>query len=198
MAEITETQNNKRIGLILLITGVIGWLASGWLVLERLALYKDPDHVASCDMNPFISCTSVMKTAQASLLGFPNPLIGVAAFAVVITTAVVLLAGAKLPRWYWLALQAGVTAGFTLILWFFSQSVFVIGALCPYCMIVWSMMIPMFVLLTGYNIEHGNLFPKSRIGFVKTYLEWQWILVALIYIGIIASIFFRFINFWIR
>src|SRR6478735_2883140 len=112
MAEITETQNNKRIGLILLITGVIGWLASGWLVLERLALYKDPDHVASCDMNPFISCTSVMKTAQASLLGFPNPFIGIAAFAVVITTAVVLLAGAKLPRWYWIGLQVGVTAGF--------------------------------------------------------------------------------------
>jgi uncharacterized membrane protein len=198
MAEITTTQNNKRIGLILLITGLVGWLASGWLVLERLALYADPNHVASCDMNPFISCTSVMKTAQASLLGFPNPLIGIAAFAVLITTAVVLLAGVRLPRWYWLGLQGGVTAGFALVMWFFSQSVFVIGALCPYCMIVWSMMIPLFILLTGYNIEHGHLFPKSRIGLTKTYLEWQWIVIVLIYLGIIASIFFRFISYWTR
>ena len=197
MAE-TTTQNNKRIGLILLITGVIGWIASGVLVLERLALYKDPDHVASCDMNPFISCTSVMKTPQAALLGFPNPFLGIVAFAVLITTAVVVLAGAKLPRWYWLGLQAGVTAGFALVMWFFSQSVFVIGALCPYCMIVWSMVIPLFVLLTGYNIQHGNLFRKARIGFVKAYLEWQWIAIVLIYLGIIASIFFRFIDYWTR
>lgn len=198
MAEITTTQNNKRIGLILLITGVVGWLASGWLVLERLALYADPNHVASCDMNPFVSCTSVMKTAQASLLGFPNPLIGVVAFTVVITTAVILFTGVKLPRWYWLSLQAGVTAGFALVMWFFTQSVFVIGALCPYCMVVWSMMIPLLVLLTGYNIEQGHLFPKSRIGFVKTYLDWQWIVIILIYLGIIASIFFRFIDYWTR
>lgn len=197
MAEI-KTQSNKRIGLILLITGVIGWLASGWLVLERLELYKDPNHVASCDMNPFISCSSVMKTAQASILGFPNPLLGVAAFAVLITTAVILLTGAKLPRWYWLSLQAGVTAGFALVMWFFSQSVFVIGALCPYCMVVWSMVIPLFILLTGYNIENNHLFPKSRVGLTKVYLEWQWILIALVFLGIIASIFFRFMDFWIR
>ncbi|MGJ9426878.1 vitamin K epoxide reductase family protein, partial [Nesterenkonia halotolerans] len=45
----------RGFGLVLLVTGVIGWLASGVLVLERLRLYEDPDHVTSCDVNPWVS-----------------------------------------------------------------------------------------------------------------------------------------------
>ncbi|MEU3493704.1 vitamin K epoxide reductase family protein [Kitasatospora cineracea] len=52
----------------------------------------------SCNINPILSHGSVMRTGQASAFGFPDPLIGVAAFAVVVTVGVVLLTGARLPR----------------------------------------------------------------------------------------------------
>ena len=49
---------------LLLITGVIGWLASGTLVLEKLEVLKDPNHVTVCDVNPWISCGQVMQTCK--------------------------------------------------------------------------------------------------------------------------------------
>ncbi|WP_460465848.1 vitamin K epoxide reductase family protein [Arthrobacter pigmenti] len=181
----------RPFGLFLVITGAVAWVASGVLVLERLALFRDPNHVASCDVSPWVSCSSVMKTDQAALLGFPNPLIGVFAFAVVITTGMVLLAGGRmLHRWYWIGLQIGVTVGMAFIGWLWFQSLYVIGALCPYCMVVWSMMIPMFVWVTVRNANYGVLrLPESLRRLLN---EWAWVLVALAYIGIIASIVFRF------
>ncbi len=76
---------------------------------------------------------------------FPNPLLGIASFAVVTTLGVVLLTGAVLPRWVWLGLQAGVTFGVVFVHWLIYQSLYVIGALCPYCMVVWAVTIPLFL-----------------------------------------------------
>ncbi|WP_427018137.1 vitamin K epoxide reductase family protein [Pseudarthrobacter sp. P1] len=179
-------------GWLLVVTGAVSWLASGILVLERLELYKNPDAITSCDINPWIACGTVMKTPQAALFGFPNPLIGVAAFAVIITTGMVLLSGAKLGRAYWLGLQTGVTLGMVMIVWLWSQALYVIGVLCPYCMVVWAMMIPMFVWVTVRNVFHGVI--PAPEGLKKFLAEWAWIIVGLLYVAVIASIFFRFIN----
>ncbi len=133
---------------LLLITGVIGWLASGALVLEKLEVLKDPNHVTVCDVNPWISCGQVMQTPQSSVFGFPNMFIGIVAFAVIITTAMGILAGARFARWYWLGLQTGVTLGFAFVVWLWSQALYAIHILCPFCMIVWAVMIPLFVWVT--------------------------------------------------
>ena len=90
----------RPFALVMLVSGVIGWIASGILVLERLQLYRDPNHVTSCDINPWVSCGQVMSTWQSELFGFPNPLIGIVGFAVVITTAMALLSGARFGRWF--------------------------------------------------------------------------------------------------
>ena len=46
-----------------------------------------------------MACSPVMKSRQASLFGFPNPLIGIAAFAVVVTLGVVVLWVELLAQW---------------------------------------------------------------------------------------------------
>lgn len=92
---------HRPFAVLLLLTGGVGWIASGLLVLERLALYRDPGHVTSCDLHPWVSCGRVMGTWQSEVLGFPNPLIGIVAFTVVLTTAMALLSGARFGRWYW-------------------------------------------------------------------------------------------------
>lgn len=48
-----------------------------------------------------------------------------------------LLAGARVRPWAWWGLLAGCVAGLVFVHWLIAQSVFVIGALCPYCMIAW-------------------------------------------------------------
>ena len=181
---------NRPFALILLITGVIGWVASGILVLERLALYEDAEHVTTCDINALVSCGKVMGTWQSELLGFPNPLIGIVACAVVITTAMAMLSGARFADWYWGALQAGVTVGLLFIVWLWYQALFVIHILCLYCMVVWAMMVPLFILLTVRNLAHG-LFPASP-AVVRFSSQWAGTLIAVIYVAVAASVFFSF------
>nr|WP_246173144.1 vitamin K epoxide reductase family protein [Arthrobacter gandavensis] len=177
---------------MLLITGVVGWLASAVLVLERLRVYADANYITSCDINPWVSCGTVFQTWQASIFGFPNPLIGIVAFAVIITTAVALLAGASFKRWYWMGLQAGVTLGMVFVVWLWSQALFDIYVLCIYCIVVWTAMIPMFVFTTIRNMARGVL--PAPAGLVKFASEWAWVIVALLWVATAASIFFRFIN----
>lgn len=186
----------RPFALLLLIAGSIGWVASAVLVLERLAAYEDPGHVTSCDVSPWVSCGQVFKTWQASLFGFPNPLIGIVAFSVILTTAAALLAGAQLHRWYWVGLQAGVTAGFAFVVWLWSQALFDIYILCIYCMIVWAMMIPLFILVTIRNLIHAVIpAPAALVGFLS---NWAWTIVVLLWVGTAASVFFRFLPVFIR
>lgn len=177
---------------ILLVTGIVGWLASAILVLERLRVYADANYITSCDISPWVSCGTVFQTWQAAIFGFPNPLIGIVAFAVVITTAVAMLAGAGFKRWYWIGLQAGVTLGMVFVVWLWSQALFDIYVLCIYCIVVWTAMIPLFVFTTIRNMAHGVL--PAPAGLVKFTSEWAWVIVALLWLATAASIFFRFIN----
>ena len=68
----------------------------------------------------------LLRTGHADtpefVFGFPNMFIGIVAFAVIITTAMGILAGARFARWYWLGLQAGVTLGFAFVVWLWSQA----------------------------------------------------------------------------
>ena len=84
-----------------LIAGVIGLIASATLTVEKIEILLNPSYVPSCNLNPIVSCGSVMTTPQASALGFPNSLIGIGAFTVVTVTGVLAVAKVRLPQWYW-------------------------------------------------------------------------------------------------
>lgn len=183
---------NRPFGWLLVITGVVGWLASGTLVLEKLEVLKDPNHTTVCDVNPWISCGQVMQTWQSSLFGFPNMFIGIVAFAITITVGMALLSGATFARWYWLGLQAGVTLGFAFVVWLWSQALYAIHILCPFCMIVWAAMIPLFVWTTIRNISAGVIPMPARAARVLS--DSGWIITALLYVAVIATIFFAFIQ----
>jgi uncharacterized membrane protein len=183
---------NRPLGWLMVITGIIGWLASGTLVLEKLEVLKDPNHTTVCDVNPWISCGQVMQTWQSSLFGFPNMFIGIVAFAITITVGMSLLAGASFARWYWLGLQAGVTLGFAFVVWLWSQALYVIHILCPFCMVVWAAMIPLFVWVTIRNISAGVIPVPANAARILG--DSGWIITALLYVAVIATIFFAFIQ----
>jgi uncharacterized membrane protein len=183
---------DRPFGWLLVITGIVGWLASGTLVLEKLEVLKDPNHTTVCDVNPWISCGQVMQTPQSSVFGFPNMFIGIVAFAVTITVGMALLSGAKFARWYWLGLQAGITLGFIFVVWLWSQALYVIHILCPFCMVVWAAMIPLFVWVTVRNIVQGVI--PVPAGVARILGDAGWIITALLYVAVIATIFFAFIQ----
>jgi uncharacterized membrane protein len=179
-------------GIMLVATGVIGWAAAGILILEKLELYRDPDHVTSCDINPWVSCGQVMETWQSELFGFPNPFIGLVGFTIIVTTGMALLAGARFERWYWAGLQAGVTLGAVFATWLWSQALFDIYILCLYCMVVWAAMIPLFILTTVRTMAHGVI--PAPVVLTRWLAEWVGPIIVLTYIAVAASVFFRFLH----
>ncbi|QXC60595.1 thioredoxin domain-containing protein [Aquihabitans sp. G128] len=148
---------SRRLGVLLASCGAIGLTAASTLLVEKIELIRDPGYVPSCSINPILSCGSVMETSQAEAFGFPNPIIGIAGFAMLLTAGVTLLGGFRPPRWFWLSLQAGVTFGVVFVHWLIFQSLYRIGALCPYCMVVWTVTIPSFWYVTLYNLNAGHL-----------------------------------------
>ncbi|MFB2571288.1 vitamin K epoxide reductase family protein [Micrococcus sp. IITD107] len=181
---------HRGTAVMLLVTAVVGMIATCILVAERLALSADPNYVTSCDLNPWVSCGAVMKSEQAMAFGFPNQFIGLVSFAVVITVAMGLLAGARYQRWFWRGLNLGVAAGFAFCVWLWYQAVYEITALCLYCMIVWAMMAPMLVLLTVRNLQHGVIPASPRLRQIAA--DWAWPVIALLYVAVIGSILLRF------
>ncbi len=69
------------------------------------------------------------------MFGFPNSLLGIVFWSATVTIGAALLAGAVFARWFWV-LYAITTAGsLALVVWFISQSIFVLHVLCPWCMV---------------------------------------------------------------
>jgi uncharacterized membrane protein len=182
----------RRSSLWVLVSGIIGLAAALMLTVEKIELLINPDYVPSCSINPVLSCGSVMITPQASLFGFPNSLIGIVAFTVVLVTGVLALAGVNLPRWYWAGLAAGTLLGAVFVHWLIFQSLYRIGALCPYCMVVWAVTIPLLVVATSIAVQPQ----RSANAVLRTVHSWRWSLVTLWVTAVLLLILERFWSYW--
>src|SRR3989344_5752074 len=146
---------------LLVIGAAIGILASGILMVDKVKLAGDAGFNPNCNLNPIFSCTSVLKSEEANAFGFPNPIIGLVSFGVVITVGMAMLAGTgkrlMFKRWFWLGLQAGTLFGVLFVHWLFYHTVYDINALCLYCMAVWTVTIPIFWYTLLYNLKEGHI-----------------------------------------
>jgi uncharacterized membrane protein len=178
--------------LWVLIAGAVGLAAALTLTIEKIEILINPDYVPSCSINPVLSCGSVMITPQASAFGFPNPLIGIVSFTVVLVTGVLALAKVRLPRWYWVGLAIGTLLGAAFVHWLIFQSLYRIGALCPYCMVVWAVTIPLLVVATSVALQPQ----RSGNALLRGIHTWRWSIVALWFTAVVLLILERFWNYW--
>lgn len=193
----TRSLDTRWFAILLAVAGVIGFAASATLLIEKVSLLEDPSYVPTCSINPILSCGSVMRTDQAEAFGFPNPIIGVAGFAVVATTGIAMLAGATMRRWYWLGLQTGTTFGVVFVHWLAFQSVYRIGALCPYCMVVWGVTIPLFVYTSLHNLGVGYIpVPRSLRRFTDAARRYHGAILTAWFLALAAAIADRFWDYW--
>jgi uncharacterized membrane protein len=187
----------KFMGMLLVICGTIGLIAAFVLTMEKMSLLSNPNYQPSCNLNPVLSCGSIIRTEQASAFGFPNPFIGLAGFSVVITVGMGLLAGASYKKWFWRGLNAGALFGFVFIHWLFYESLYDIGALCMYCMAVWAITAPIFWYVTLYNLRNKYLpTPKSLKGIVNFAEKHHADILIAWYLIIILSIVSKFWYYW--
>jgi uncharacterized membrane protein len=177
-----------------LIAGVVGLVASMALTIEKFKLLLNPSYVPSCNINPIVSCGSVMTTPQASVLGFPNPLLGIIGFTVVVVTGVLAVSKVTLPRWYWIGLSVGTLVGAVLVHWLIFQSLYRIGALCPYCMAVWAVTVPLLVVLV--SIVFRPVLDRGDSALARVLYQWRWSIVTLWFTAVFLMIMVRFWDYW--
>jgi uncharacterized membrane protein len=178
--------------LLLIVTGALGLLASFILSVDKVQQLQDKiagkESVFACDISAWVSCGGVMASKQSEAFGFPNSFIGVLGFAVVLTLGVVWQSGATVRGWIWAGLQAGTIFGISFVTWLQYQSIYNIGRLCPYCMVVWVVMIPLFVGVTRHSLR--LVAPASAI--TRLVSNWTVLIVALWYVVVLAAIWFEF------
>jgi len=176
---------SPTLGWLLAVGGAVGLYASLVLTQDKIRLLADPTYVPTCSINAILSCGRIIATDQASVFGFPNPLIGIGAFSVLIALGVLRCGRVLLPRWVLAGVVIGSTLGGLFVSWLAYQSILTIGALCPWCMVVWGMTVPILGLSLRDLLASGG--PRLR--------PWQqacgW-LVLLWFAVVLAGILVRF------
>jgi uncharacterized membrane protein len=185
---------SRGYALLLVVAGVLGTVAAATLNIEYIHKLIDPDAALACDLNPFITCGDFLGTPQSSAFGFPNVVIGMICFPVVVTTGVLLLAGIRLPRWYWRGLLAGTLFGVAFVTWLQYQALFSIRAICPWCALVWAVMIPLFVHTVARCTQNGAL--PAGPGARSLLVQYRWVLTALWWLVVAGVAFIALADRW--
>jgi uncharacterized membrane protein len=154
--------SNQVLFTAMLISAFLSLVAAFVLSKDAVLLAADPSATLACNINAVISCGAVALSPQASLFGFPNAFIGLMTEPVVITIALAGLSGVRFKRWFMFIAQLVYAAALVFALWLFFQSAFVIGAFCPWCLLVTVGTAVTFFTLLSYNVRENNLYLPSR------------------------------------
>lgn len=186
----------RELSWLMTIAGVLGVFASLMLIMSEKAKLSNPNAVLLCDINPLVGCGKWIGTWQNEVFfGVSNSVLGLAFFAGITALGLVLLTNGVFGIWLWRALTVGVTAGIAWVLWFAYQSFFVEGSLCPYCVLTWFVMIPLFVHVLARTLQAGHWGESAmRVGSALT--RNRWIIVGIVYMTLIVFTIFYFWEKW--
>lgn len=177
----------RPIGWVLVVGGLMGFIASFMLTIEFIHKLQNPNESLICDINPFITCGPAMLSDAGHVLGFPNIILGLAAFSVTITTGVVTLVGARLPKWYWVCFQIGLVGAAVLITYLQWFSAYPLGKLCLWCMIIWTGTILLVTLSTISSMALGRL-GDGLVALGRRLADWSWVILVLWYLAVIGFV----------
>lgn len=191
-----KTENeNRRTFTLMLIFGILALFASFSLTVDEFYLLKNPDAILGCSFNLVMDCSVVMHTWQAAIFGFPNMLIGLMGYSVVITIAVLGYLGVKMPRNFLIAANVGFFGGIVFSEWLYFQSVYVIEVLCPWCLLVMFSTILIFATMTRYNLRNNVFGLREELNLrVQIFLdkEYDKLIVAIWIVLLIVGIVLHF------
>lgn len=152
----------RMLGWFLPFAGAVGWYAAFALAADKVQLLVDPASELACNVSLLVQCGANLESWQGSVFGFPNPLIGIVGWAAVFTVGCLVLTGIRLPRWFWIAFTVGVAGALVFVAWLIGQSIFVLGTLCPWCMVTWAVTIPLFWTVMLHGARDGTFGATAR------------------------------------
>jgi uncharacterized membrane protein len=179
----------------MLVSSTLSLIASLVLSYDAVKLAGTPSSKLSCDINAIVSCGKVAKSWQSSLLGFPNSFIGLMLEPVVMTVAIAGLSLVVFPRKFMRVAHVGYGLGLLFALWLLSQSLFVIHALCPWCLLVTISTVTVFSTITRVVIlENVWNLSEERHQKLLSLLDRGWgrVIYTLTYAVLILGIYFKY------
>lgn len=191
MTDPTRYTRPTGLAIFLIMAGAIGFAAAFALTMDKFLMLENPAAQLSCNFSILVSCSTNLASWQGAIFGFPNPVIGLAAWSVVISVGMAILAGARFARWFWIGLNVGFLGAITFVVWLIYQSIFVLDVLCPWCMVTWSVTIPGFLAVTLYNLKTGNIpVPDGVRRLAGVGYSWLFVLTLACYIifAIVAQV----------
>ena len=178
---------------IMLFFSAVALVTSLILSAETLALARAPKKLLSCDFNSVVSCSRVAQTWQAEIvkfgeLSFPNAFFGIAAESVFVTLAVIGMVRVRVPRWFAICTWLGGLCALVYAYWLFSQSMFVIHALCPWCIVLMFSTTMQFISLTHASVSSQKLLVK-RFSLVESYYRLRYdLLIDVLWIAALLTL----------
>lgn len=153
--------------LVMLAASGLALIVSFVLSAETLQMAREPGKLLSCDVNAVLSCSAVADSWQSEIvkfagLSYPNAFFGIAAESVFCTIAVIGLARMRMARWFATCTWFGALAALAYSYWLTSQSLFVINALCPWCLVLMFATTIQFMAVSHATVTVQHLPSKAR------------------------------------
>lgn len=173
--------------ILWIVTAAVSWTVSLLLYREYVVQLSDAPPMLSCNISPFITCGPNLLAPAGNLLGFTNAILGMTLFLGPIFASVGALASpGGMRAWYWRVFAVFVLGGYVLVHVFAYRSIFEFGSLCPWCLIVWLMTIPLFWSVAGWTLQAGVWGAGARrIG--ALIVSWLVLIVVVDYIVIAVA-----------
>lgn len=167
--------------LVMLVASAVALAVSFILSADTLKLARNPNQQLGCDVNAVLSCSTVAQSWQAEIvkfggLSYPNAFFGIAAESVFCTIAVIGLARMRMARWFAACTWFGALAALAYSYWLTSQSLFVINALCPWCLVLCFATTVQFMAVSHATVTVQGL-PAHAKG-LRTYYRLNFDLMA--------------------
>lgn len=182
------------LGVLSLVGGILGWWASLHLLIDYIASLKDSSFVPSCNLSAVVSCAQNFSSEYGSIFGFSNTAIGLTLFTIPIVLGILILSGIRFPRRIYLGYSFGLLGGIVLISYLQRASFFDLKTLCLYCLLIWSVTIPLFWSSLGISLRSSETLsedelPQRSAGrkLLDIIVE-NWWLLALVHLAIVLAI----------
>lgn len=186
--DVSPAETSRRptaLAIFLVVAGLIGLWAAFELTLDKFAVLENPDTNLSCNFSVLVQCGKNLGSWQGSVLGFPNPVLGLGGWTATVAMGAGILAGGIFRRWFWLLFNLGVVGALVLVIFLIYSSIYVLNTLCPWCMLTWIVTIPTFWAVSLFNLKSGNIpLPERARSFFATVYGWVPIITLVSYLVI--------------
>ncbi len=164
--------------------GAIGLTASFLETIEYQEILKNAHAQLACNLNSVFSCGNVLNAWQSKVFGFPNSMMCMVFFTLMLSSGLIGLTGGVLAPKLRLWLHAIATFFLGFALWFMWQSTFQIRALCILCLFCLS---GLLAVNWGWLRTNADILPLSqrRRSQLRVFIDagadtFVWVLLALV------------------